>query len=435
MAGPVQLEEFMMNQRSGFLAKLGIRPNEIALVLAILVIIGITLGADSNRSYWYQWETNSIEIGRQTALLGIFALGAMMVIISGGIDLSSGSQIAFSGTVIACSMIYLQYGPPGAYLFPTVVDADGKSVVTTMATAGGAVQSLVVILSIAMGLISGFFVGTLHAWLITSIRLPPFVATLSTLVGLRSLARILCEYTTSTYQSSRKAQVNIDHPFFSWLRDHVYVWVAVFFVLALLTWLILSRTVLGRHIYALGGNEQAAKLSGIRTDRLKWFSYVFGAMTASLAAVFYLANEGVCAPVNQGRGHELNAIAAAVVGGCSLQGGIGTVTGTILGALFLRIVIDSVSKIIKSGADIWEGLIVGIVVVLAVTFSQIQQLRGSGRRLFPGALGVCAMITLSLFAGLIAMSTWGEKQAIITIVLVLVSLFVYGFTEKQKARV
>ncbi len=426
----------MTNQHQGLLTKLGIRPNEIALLIAIVTILGVTLLADTNRSYWFQWQTNSIEIGRQTALLGIFALGAMMVIVSGGIDLSSGSMIAFSGTVIACSMIYLQYGPLADTLFPVLVDSSGKSLRVDMAGAGLFVQTLVVTVSIAMGMLSGFFVGTLHAWLITSIRLPPFVATLSTLVGLRSLARILCEYTTSTYQSSKKAQVNIDHPFFTWLRDskHVYLWVAVFLVLATLTWLILSRTVLGRHIYALGGNEQAAKLSGIRTDRLKWFAYVFGAMTASLASVFYLANEGVCAPVNQGRGHELNAIAAAVVGGCSLQGGIGTVTGTILGALFLRIVIDSVSKIIKSGADIWEGLIVGIVVVLAVTFSQLQQLRGSGRRLFPGALGTCAMITLSLFAGLIAMSTWGEKQAAITMVSVLVALFVYGLTEKQKAR-
>ena len=426
----------MTNPRSGILSKLGVRPNEFALVIAIVTIIGVTLAMDSNRSYWFQWDTNSIELGRQTALLGIFALGAMMVIVSGGIDLSSGSMIGFSGTVIACSMIYLQYGPLGNVLFPTVLDSAGKSIRTEMGNAGLFVQSLVVIVSISMGMASGFFVGTLHAWLITSIRLPPFVATLSTLVGLRSMARILCEYTTSTYQNSKKAQVNIDHPFFTWLRDskHVYLWVIVFFVLALLTWVILSRTVLGRHIYALGGNEQAAKLSGIRTDRLKWFAYVFGAMTASLASVFYLANEGVCAPVNQGRGHELNAIAAAVVGGCSLQGGIGTVTGTILGALFLRIVIDSVSKIIKSGADIWEGLIVGIVVVLAVTFSQLQQLRGSGRRLFPGGLGVCAMISLALFAGLIAMSTWGERQAAMTVISVLVALFVYGLTEKKKAR-
>jgi len=426
----------MKNHRQGLLAKLGIRPNEIALIVAIIAIIGITLGLDANRSYWFQWDTNSIEIGRQTALLGIFALGAMMVIVSGGIDLSSGSMIAFSGTVIACSMIYLQNGPMSDYLFPVSVDVSGKSVRVDMANAGIFVQTLVVMVSIGMGLVSGFFVGTLHAWLITSVRLPPFVATLSTLVGLRSMARILCEYTTSNYQGSKKAQVNIDHPFFTWLRDskHVYLWVAVFLVLAAFTWLILSRTVLGRHIYALGGNEQAARLSGIRTDRLKWFAYVFSAMTASLASVFYLANEGVCAPVNQGRGHELNAIAAAVVGGCSLQGGIGTVTGTLLGAMFLRIVIDSVSKIIKSGADIWEGLIVGIVVVLAVTFSQLQQLRGSGRRLFPGLLGACAMVTLSLFAGLIAMSTWGEKPAAMTMVSVLIALVVYGFTEKHKAR-
>ena len=122
-------------------------------------------------------------------------------------------------------------------------------------------------------------------------------------------------------------------------------------------------------------------------------------MTASLASIFYLANEGVSAPVTQARGHELNAIAAAVVGGCSLKGGIGTVTGTVLGALFLRVVIDAVAKIIKSGADVWEGLIVGVVVVLAVTFSQFRSARSSGRTLFGGALGVCAIAILSVTTG------------------------------------
>jgi ribose/xylose/arabinose/galactoside ABC-type transport system permease subunit len=181
--------------------------------------------------------------------------------------------------------------------------------------------------------------------------------------------------------------------------------------LAAVTWFILARTVLGRHLYALGGNEQAARLSGIRTDKLKWFAYVFGAMTASLAGLFYIANEGVSAPVNQGRGHELNAIAAAVVGGCSLQGGIGTVPGTMLGALFLRIVIDSVAKIIESNADIWEGLIVGVVVVLAVTFSQLKQWRQMDRKLFSGMIGWWAIVGLSLLAFLVAVSTGTSLNA------------------------
>jgi ribose/xylose/arabinose/galactoside ABC-type transport system permease subunit len=403
----------MSANQPGLLARIGIRGNEIALVLAICLIVGLTLMVDRNRSYYYESGTNAVEIARQTSLLGIFALGAMMVIISGGIDLSAGSMIAFSGTVIACTMIFLQKGPFAA-LVP---------------------EWLAVTLGIGAGLFSGFLVGTLHAWLVTSIRLPPFVATLSTLVGLRSLARILCEFVTKTYEGGKKAQVPIDQAFYGWLRnpDNIWVWVAVFLVLAAMTWLILRWTVLGRHIYAMGGNEQAARLSGIRTDKLKWFAYVFGAMTASLAGVFYIANEGVSAPVNQGRGHELNAIAAAVVGGCSLQGGIGTVSGTILGALFLRVVIDAVAKIIKTGADIWEGLIVGVVVVLAVTFSQLHQLRGSGRRLFPGAMGVWAMFVLALTAGLVAISTKGFTQAVITIAVVLVLLLGYGWTEKRKS--
>jgi hypothetical protein len=110
--------------------------------------------------------------------------------------------------------------------------------------------------------------------------------------------------------------------------------------------------------------------------------------------------------VNQGVGYELNAIAAAVVGGCSLQGGIGTVPGIIFGVVFLRVVIDSVAKLIKSGSDIYEGMIVGIVVVIAVTFSQVRQIRASGRELFPGMLGIIAIPTLAGSIGVImAMTT------------------------------
>jgi ribose/xylose/arabinose/galactoside ABC-type transport system permease subunit len=179
----------------------------------------------------------------------------------------------------------------------------------------------------------------------------------------------------------------------------------VFLLLAAFTWLLLSRTVLGRHIYALGGNEQAARLSGIRTESVKWFAYCFSALTASIAGVFYVADQSVASPVNQGVGYELNAIAAAVVGGCSLQGGVGTLPGIILGVIFLRVVIDSVAKLIKSGSDIYEGMIVGIVVVIAVTFSQLRQSRSSGRQLFPGLLGVVAIPALAGLIGLIVAMT------------------------------
>jgi ribose/xylose/arabinose/galactoside ABC-type transport system permease subunit len=368
-----------------------LRSSEWALVVAILLAVAMTAAVDANHSYWFRPLESIRDIARNTALLGIFALGATVVIIAGGIDLSAGSMIALSGTVSATTMLAL--APAQMMGFKPV----GPVVVAT---------------AVAASLLAGFLVGTLHAWLITSIRLPPFIATLATLVGLRSFARALCESCTATLTPTKNALINVSDPFFKMVRENVWIPVAVFLALAIVTWLILTRTVLGRHIHALGGNEQAARLAGIRTDNVKWFAYCYGAMTAALAGLFYVANESVAAPVNQGRGHELNAIAAAVVGGCSLAGGVGTVPGTVLGAIFLRVVIDAVSKIIKTGADVYEGLIVGIVVVIAVTFGQIGQMARGGRLLLPGALGLCAIPTLAILCGAVVSMTAGRTAGI-----------------------
>jgi ribose/xylose/arabinose/galactoside ABC-type transport system permease subunit len=368
-----------------------LRPGEWALVAAIAIAVALTALVDANHSYWFQPLDSLRDIARNTALLGIFALGATVVIIAGGIDLSAGSMIALSGTVCATTMLALA---PAQMM--------GFKPVGAVAVVAGCLASLLV----------GFLVGTLHAWLITAVRLPPFIATLATLVGLRSFARALCESTTAAFTPTKSALINISDPFFKTVRDNVWIPVAVFGVLAIVTWLLLTRTVLGRHIHALGGNEQAARLAGIRTDNVKWFAYCFGAMTAALAGLFYMANESVAAPVNQGRGHELNAIAAAVVGGCSLAGGVGTVPGTVLGTIFLRVVIDAVSKIIKTGADVYEGLIVGIVVVIAVTLAQVGQFAKGGRGLLPGALGLCAIPTLAVLCGAIVSMTAGGRIGI-----------------------
>lgn len=351
--------------------------SEWTLLIAVVVAVVVTAAIDSNHSYLYRPLESLRDIARNTALLGIFALGAAVVIIAGGIDLSLGSMIAFSGMVCGTTMLALA---PEEMM------------------AAKPVGGWVVAAGISMSLLAGLAVGTLHAWLVTSIRLPPFIATLATLVGLRSLARALCESTTAALTPSKSAQIYVSDPFFKMLRDNVWISVAVFAVLALATWVLLTRTILGRHVHALGGNEEAARLAGIRTENVKWFAYCFSAMAAALAGIFYVANESVAAPVNQGRGHELNAIAAAVVGGCSLAGGVGTVPGTVLGTVFLRVVIDAVSKVIKTGADVYEGLIVGVVVVIAVTFGQLGQRSGS-RQLLPGPLGLAAIPVLAIFCG------------------------------------
>jgi ribose/xylose/arabinose/galactoside ABC-type transport system permease subunit len=365
--------------------------HELALVAAIVAVFVATGWLDPNHTYFANWAESRDIILRNASLLGIIALGAAVVIIAGGIDLSAGSMVAFSATT--CALLLAVFS-----------NVDDRRLVT--------VSGLGIAVAVGGALLSGLLVGTLHTWLITAIRLPPFVATLATLVGLRSFARAMCLFVTKERWGTESQQINVNTPFFAWIKEHnVWLSTGTFLVLALLTWVVLSRTVLGRHLYALGGNEQAARLSGIRTENVKWFAYCFGSLTAALAGIFLMADSSVAQPGNLARGYELNAIAAAVVGGCSLQGGVGTVTGTVLGAVFLRLVIDAVSKLIKASADVYEGMIVGIIVALAVTFTQVGQFAKAGHALFPGARGLAAIPTIAVFAGLLAMMAAANVDA------------------------
>jgi ribose/xylose/arabinose/galactoside ABC-type transport system permease subunit len=406
----------MSHDKARGIDRLPLTFNELALLLAIVLAVGFTAWIDPNHSYVTMEGASyaAPEIARNMSLLGIFALGALVVIIAGGIDLSSGSMIAFSATVFGCTMVILA---PEA-----------------MRDAKVNVPGWVVGVAMGASILSGLLVGTLHAWLITSVRLPPFVATLATLVGLRSFARILLDYTMRVFADSASAgQINFYEPIRNSIKS-VPVLVTVFAILAVLTWLMLSRTVLGRHIYALGGNEQAARLSGIRTDRVKWFAYCFASVTASIAGILYMASEGSASPSTQATGHELYAIAAAVVGGCSLAGGVGTVLGTVLGALFLRVIIDAVPRLIPTGSEVYEGLIVGIVVVIAVAFSQLRQVTSSGRQLFPGLLGWLTIPILASFFGMMVTMSFNVRAGLATGVGTLIVLACLKLWEASRSR-
>ena len=372
--------------RSSWLAYSPLRANEWILLAAIVAVYLLTALVDKDHSY-FDLEQNrywfSIEdIVRSFSLYGMVALGAMVVIVAGGIDLSVGSLVALCAVVLASTMMAFA-DPSDRFLSKLGVGE--------------------VAIAIAATLLTGVLIGTLHAWLITAIDLPPFVATLATLVGLRSFARVLCDYANQVkYGKSSAADIYVNHPFFSDYAKSPWVMLGTFLVMALITWVILRFTILGRHTYALGGNEQAAKLSGIRTNTVKWFVYCYAALMSAIASIFFLANGGGAQPAGQAAGYELTAIAAAVVGGCSLRGGVGTVPGTLLGALFLRLVIDSIYRIIDTSADKYEGMIVGIVVALAVTFTQLRDLLQSGRQFFPGWQGAGSILTIAVAGGMLA---------------------------------
>ena len=396
----------------------GRHAGELGLALAILLVLIVTALLDN--SYVEKPIYNLKEVIRQTSLLGIFALGAAIVIISGGIDLSSGSVIAFSGAV--CASIILALAPLDANGNPNTADL-------SLFVLGAAIAGTILV---------GVLIGSFHAWLITVMRLPPFVATLASLVGLRSLARVMVQDVTAELSSSgRSTQIYIYDDRFYMLGSTWWFPAIVFLVLSVSIWMIMSRSVVGRHLYAMGGNEEAARLSGIRTDRVKWLAYCIGAVTASIAGILYSSYVGMSNPSTQGVGYELNAIAAAVVGGCSLTGGIGTVPGTMLGALFLRVVIDSVAKTMKTNPDEFQGLIVGMLVVLAVAFNELRESGGLRKQFFPGGLGIVNILVLALLAGVITAVMSGSdklRSAAIAAVLVLLLLSVKKWFEVSASK-
>ncbi len=178
----------MKRRLPGWLGRLPIGFHEVALIGAIVAVLILTALLDPNHSYWTQPVESAANIARLTSMLGIFSLGAAVVIIAGGIDLSAGSMIAFSGTICATLMVLM------------APEAIANS--TPLGTG-------VIVMAIVGTLLVGFLVGTLHAWLIAIVRLPPFIATLGTLVGLRSLARVICSQVTDSVLHARNNQILI----------------------------------------------------------------------------------------------------------------------------------------------------------------------------------------------------------------------------------
>jgi ribose transport system permease protein len=278
---------------------------------------------------------------REGVLLGIYAIGAAIVIVAGGIDLSTGSVIAFSGVV--CAMLLRAFG--------------GESL-----AAHQPLPSWVIATAILLTLAVGLLIGLFHTLLIRKLDLPPFIATLGTLAGLRSLAKVL----------SNDEKISANNDTFRALYTVWWVPALIFLLVAIGAALLMRRTVPGRHLYALGGNEEAARLSGLRIGRLKATAYSLAALLSSVAGILYAARQGQ-GDAESAVGYELSAIAAAVVGGCNLRGGQGTIAGTILGVTFLTIVVNGIANVIKVDSTQWEGLVMGLVLILAVAVNRLKR--------------------------------------------------------------
>ena len=335
-----------------------LRAPEWGLVAGILVMLGVIYFVDPSRQFFSEY--NAKNLAHDCSLYGVLALGAAIVIISGGIDLSVGSVVALAA-VISVKMLgswepYLARQVTGALTFIPWLpkDSTGASV-------------LFVAGAVAACLLLGLAVGLLHAAMINGLRLPPFIATLATMAGLRSVAIVLAENKTAVVRM----------PMFRVFGNNNWYSVPIFLGLAIVMSVVMGATVLGRHLFALGGNEAAARLSGLRTRRLKTIAYCLSGVLGAIGGILFTGNTGGSDPVNMGKSYELYAITAAVVGGCSLSGGIGSIRGTVLGLLLTQIVIKGTGLVVR-GIDSTqiEKLVLGTVVVLAVGFNQRFRVRG-----------------------------------------------------------
>ena len=286
----------------------------------------------------------------QVAIVGIIALGVTQVIISGGIDLSSGSVVG------ATAMI--------AMSFAQVATVNGNPNPKAMFPELGLVD-LPVIVPIVVGLICGIVAGVINGLLIAYTRIPPFIATLGMMVTARGLAKWWSRgqpisFPTDSYAAIGKGMMPV----------------AIFVALAILFHFVMKYTVYGKHTYAIGSNEDAARMSGIKVARHKVLIYAIAGMLASIAAIV-LSSKNLTAQAGMGQMYELDAIAMAVIGGVSLQGGRGSMLGTVLGALIFGVIISGFT-FLKLDAY-YQEMVKGAIIVGAVVLDQWRQRRNAAR--------------------------------------------------------
>ncbi len=309
----------------------------LALVLLVVVFSALSPA--------FLTAGNLVILSKHVAINALLAVGMTFVILSGGIDLSVGSVAGLAG-MIAGLLIH-----EGLVLEPLGV--------VVYFTAGPV---------ILIAVLSGALMGALTGFVITRLRVAPFIATLGMLYVARGLALLLSDGATFPNLQGRPELGNTGFVFLGsgsvlGLPTPIWLMIAVGAVGAFVA----ARTPFGRQVYAIGGNERAAALAGVRVERVKWTVYVISGACAALAGLVIAAQLAASHPAT-GETFELNAIAAVVLGGTSLSGGRGGVGGTLIGAFVIGVLSDGL--ILLGVSEFWQIVIKGLVIVVAVVIDQ-----------------------------------------------------------------
>jgi ribose transport system permease protein len=277
-----------------------------------------------------------LSLALQTSTTTIIGIGVTFTIITGGIDLSIGSVVALTGTI-------------------AVMAADA---------------GMPIGLSMFVGLLSGVACGAANGFLITKMKLPPFIATLGMMDVARGVALTITNANAKPAPEAFGALGNEaifrTGPQFPGISYPFIIMIGVAFICHF----ILKKMRIGRYTYAVGSNEEAARLSGVKVNRVKMIAYIFSGLLAALTGII-LASRMVTSQPNSAVGYELNAIASAVIGGTSLMGGVGTIAGTVVGSFIIGIL--TVGLTMQGANYFMQQIVIGMVVILAVYFDQIRR--------------------------------------------------------------
>ena len=299
-------------------------------ILIILIVMCVILSIASDKFLTFD---NVLSVGRAFSFIAIMAIGECFVIITGGIDLSVSSVFAISGVV--CALGIKTYDLP-------------------------------VFIAILLGLAVAMIFGALNGILTTKVKMPPFIVTL----GMLSVARGLAYSITGGYPIPNFPVA------FKFLGQGYMLGVPFPIIMLILLGIVftvfLQSTILGRRIFAIGGNEKAAEITGVKVDRVKITVYIISSALAGLAGIMTAARLGV-AQSTAGIGYELDTIAAVIIGGASVSGGRGTVVGAILGAAIMGVLKNGL--VLLSVSAYWQQTVIGCVVILAVALDRLRYLR------------------------------------------------------------
>lgn len=292
-------------------------------------------------------QSTMLLIAKHVALYGILAIGMTYVIITGGIDLSVGAVVGISamiaGGLINEGLTLPMFGVTIYFSVPWIV---------------------------LITVICGAFIGWINGIVITKFNVAPFIATLGMMYVARGFAMLRSNGATFSNITGKPALGNTGFEFFGSNIAGIPVGAIILVIIAIIAAVILKFTPFGWHVLSIGGNEKAAKLSGVKVNKVKIMVYIFSGVCAAVVGMI-TASQLVASHPAFGETWEMNAIAAAVLGGTSMAGGVGTVGGTIIGAFVIGVINDGM--VMCGVSEFWQMVIKGLVIVLAVIIDQFQR--------------------------------------------------------------